>query len=385
MRILFVNTNHGFVGGVERYLHRTAQLLVAMGWTVYGLFEKDAGYSEEFDQPFHSIYYDTPARRREILSLLRDVGVEVVFVHKIEDPDLMQQLNRGFKTISMVHDHDYYCLRKHKYFPYKRKNCYLPFNPVYCSICCGLVVRNRGAKVPFSFVPLSKKRALLEQMKKVKLSLVLSEYMRDNLLLNGWEETKIEKLYPIQVAKIPPERVSHYPAHLLYVGQLIRGKGVDLLLRAVKWVKEPFILQIVGTGNDEEFLQKLSKRYKLQDKVEFIGWTSNVEQYYKEADILIVPSRWQEPFGLIGLEAFAYRVPAIGFDIGGISEWLQDGVNGYLVPPEDIKMMAEKIDYLIQHKELRESMGQNGYEYVKKNFTEVRYWTSFRTYIAQLR
>ncbi|MBN2830473.1 MAG: hypothetical protein JXR56_09160, partial [Candidatus Cloacimonetes bacterium] len=127
-KILFVNTNCGFVGGVERYLFIVADLLKRDGWKVYGFFEKKSGNQEGFEKPFEKVYLNEKRKRNDILTILRDTGCKLAFIHKVTDSDLLQILRKNFKTISFIHDHDYYCLRKHKYFIYKRKNCRLPFN-----------------------------------------------------------------------------------------------------------------------------------------------------------------------------------------------------------------------------------------------------------------
>ena len=69
-------------------------------------------------------------------------------------------------------------------------------------------------------------------------------------------------------------------------------------------------------------------------EAEFPGWVADADRarLFQSASAVAVPSVWPEPFGLVGLEAGAFGVPALAFDVGGISEWLEDGVNGWLAP-----------------------------------------------------
>jgi glycosyltransferase involved in cell wall biosynthesis len=102
-----------------------------------------------------------------------------------------------------------------------------------------------------------------------------------------------------------------------------------------------------------------------------------VSPYYAKADLVIVPSRWQEPFGLIGVEAFAHGKPVIGFDVGGISEWLHDGENGFLIPACDVNRLAERIEYLIGNPLEMMRLGENGYRLVAELFTKERFLDGF--------
>ena len=84
-----------------------------------------------------------------------------------------------------------------------------------------------------------------------------------------------------------------------------------------------------------------------QLRVEFAGWLDRdeVDRRMAAADLLVLPSVWPEPFGLVGLEAGHRRLPVAAFDVGGISEWLRPGVNGHLAPgdPPTAQGLAEAI------------------------------------------
>ena len=71
-------------------------------------------------------------------------------------------------------------------------------------------------------------------------------------------------------------------------------------------------------------------------RVEFAGWLSSKEKsaLLTNSDLLVVPSLWPEPFGMVGLEACKHGVPVVAFDSGGVREWLQDGINGFLAPAD---------------------------------------------------
>src|SRR5665648_1288137 len=93
---------------------------------------------------------------------------------------------------------------------------------------------------------------------------------------------------------------------------------------------------------------------------------SEVEKYYKKANIVIVTSVWPEPFGLIGSEAMSVGRPVIGTKVGGIPEWLEDGETGYLVEPGDPKQIAENVIKLLSDRKLMEKIGRNAMEKAKR-------------------
>ena len=93
---------------------------------------------------------------------------------------------------------------------------------------------------------------------------------------------------------------------------------------------------------------------------------SDLSRYYNEAAAVVVPSIYPEPFGLIGIEAMYFGKPVVAFDVGGISEWLKDGENGFLVKFPDKKQFAERIKLLLEDSSLAEKFGRNGKEMVKR-------------------
>jgi glycosyltransferase involved in cell wall biosynthesis len=104
-------------------------------------------------------------------------------------------------------------------------------------------------------------------------------------------------------------------------------------------------------------------------RIRYIGYRKDVENVYHTADIVVVPSRWQEPLGLINLEAGACRKPVVATRVGGIPEVIEDGMNGYLVESEDVETLAARVTALIADPALRQKMGEEGRARVEQNFT----------------
>lgn len=125
--------------------------------------------------------------------------------------------------------------------------------------------------------------------------------------------------------------------NVLYVGRLVDVKGVDLLIEAVARLKEelPIDLTIVGYGEKRADLEKQVRGLSLTEYVHFEGSQRNVGLYYKSANVFVYPSICKEVFGISIVEAMAYGLPVIANDVGGISEIIDDGKNGYLTNEAD--------------------------------------------------
>jgi glycosyltransferase involved in cell wall biosynthesis len=385
MKALIYHAIYGYVGGIERYIHQVGSLFKKENWTLYGLFERKVDNVGDFGDIFDEVFYGDDDNIESLIRELYALEIEVVFVHKSNNVNLLSALNKNFYTISTIHDHDYYCFRKHKYFPVKRINCPLPMNKIYCSICSLLLKRDRDKALGFSLINAQEKIALTNEVKDADATIVLSKYMMRNLDMNKWNMDTVYRIYPIhEVSEIrSAKKTEGYNANYLFVGQLIRGKGVDILIEACRQLKHDYSLKIVGNGNDYDYLKKLIRMYGLDKKIQLVGWVDDVTKYYSEADLVIVPSRWQEPFGLIGIEAFSRMVPVVGFNIGGISEWLHHKENGYLVKKKDSQGLIEALEYIQENPQVLEKWGKAGYNYVKENYCESCFLTSIKNILKQ--
>jgi len=121
--------------------------------------------------------------------------------------------------------------------------------------------------------------------------------------------------------------------------EVVKGGIVllDALPRVLGALGRPLHVTFVGDGMErQKWEQRAAKLQAFEPrlKIQFEGWLEKLalERIYRESDLLIVPSLWPEPFGLIGPEAGSYGLPAAAFDVGGVADWLTDGVNGYLAP-----------------------------------------------------
>ncbi len=137
---------------------------------------------------------------------------------------------------------------------------------------------------------------------------------------------------------------------IIYVGRLIEGKGVQIILEALKKLPQniEYKFYIVGNGSYKNNLENICEQYCLNQHVEFLGSRDNVEDFIQKSDIFIHVPILEEGFGITIVEAMAGGLICIGSESGGIPEIIDDQINGYLVPKCDSDALAEKLKSVIQ-------------------------------------
>jgi glycosyltransferase involved in cell wall biosynthesis len=151
---------------------------------------------------------------------------------------------------------------------------------------------------------------------------------------------------------------------LIYVGRLVTEKGLWPLLEAFERQHSAAKLKIVGEGPLRSELEARVRERGLQGRVELAGFIPH-ERLRAEligAAAAVVPSIWQEPLGLVVLEALACGLPVIASAVGGIPEMVRDGENGLLVPPGDASLLAAAIDRVVGdaafHRRMRDGVAR---------------------------
>ena len=152
-------------------------------------------------------------------------------------------------------------------------------------------------------------------------------------------------------------------------------KGVHMLMDALAEAGDGADLIILGDGPRKyrDFLERRVARLGLGSRVEFIGGQPHekLAGFYVRSRVVVVPSVWPEPFGIVGIEAMAHGRPVVAFDVGGIRDWLADGETGFLVPRGDVKGLAEGVGKLVRSRDLSAQMGEEGRATVRKRFNRA--------------
>lgn len=151
---------------------------------------------------------------------------------------------------------------------------------------------------------------------------------------------------------------------LLYIGRIDRQKGIDTAVRALAELPAEATLEVWGTGQERyvEEMRVLAERLGLSQRVHFRGWAGPAERLsaYAQADAVVFPARWNEPFGLVPLEAMGVGRPVVSTARGGSREFLREGENALLFEADDASALAEAIRRLAGDEAVRERLVQGG-------------------------
>ena len=341
MKILVYIERAAVRGGIEIFAERHVARLRAEGHEV---FVKEEGRRKK---------EEGRGKREEGRRNIGDDFDEII-VHKCSDVATLEMFPPE-KTIYYIHDHEPICPRTYAYTPLKH-NCSRA-GGVWPCIFCAPLCRNWKPALGRVFA----QRRRITAMAKFKKLVVISEFMKSRLVANGLPAAKIEVEPPVirdgatsgtgrtsgtgEACALLPSPLCLLPSiDLLYAGQLIRGKGVQLLLQAMARMKNRRTLDIVGTGNMEGELKELAAKLGIADRIRFNGFQQNPQDWMRAAKCVVVPSFWQEPYGLVAAEAVALGRPVVAFEIGGLPEACHGKAT--LVPPGDVQALAAALDNL---------------------------------------
>jgi glycosyltransferase involved in cell wall biosynthesis len=169
---------------------------------------------------------------------------------------------------------------------------------------------------------------------------------------HGVSEDRVH-LVPLPMTDSSAEAMPPAPriprGRILFIGRLTAVKGGHHLIQAISRASaklgQRLALTVAGDGPERQRLQELAQRFQVD--TEFTGWVAAERklELLRSTDLLAVPSLWPEPFGLVGLEAACQGVPAVGYAVGGIPDWLIGGQSGELAPgdPPTVQGLADAI------------------------------------------
>ena len=163
------------------------------------------------------------------------------------------------------------------------------------------------------------------------------------------------------------------------IGNIRRWKGQHVAIESLKYIVDKysnirciFIGEISNSEYDAEYydyLKELVVKYNLTKNVIFTGYRKDVFNILSKLDILVHTSILPEPFGRVVLEGMIFKKPVIATNHGGPKESIVDGISGFLVEPESPELLAEKILFLMENKDIARKVGENALKRVEETFS----------------
>ena len=384
MRIALATHSGRVIGGVESYLALLAPALISAGHELALWYDRDGSATRPSIVPESVLHWSPENGFPAAAAGLRGWKPDVVFSHGLGTPESEHALLGIAPGVFFAHAYYGACISgwKSRLSP-RRAPCTRPLG-VGCLF--HYLPRRCGGLNPRTMARLyrreTRRRDLLHEFSAI---VTASNYMREEYMRHGLAAGRVH-VVQLPVADETPNPADGPPLifardgtagrsvtgadidreptrrraaqrgewRLALMARLSELKGSALLLDALRflatWRSRPITLTIIGDGPERGSLEQRARRLRAAHPgvtVQFTGWLDGGERTarLREADLLVVPSVWPEPFGLVGVEAGLLGIPAVAFAVGGIPDWLEAGVNGELAPGErpDAKGLATAI------------------------------------------
>jgi glycosyltransferase involved in cell wall biosynthesis len=398
MKILVTLDNWGLIGGSERYAGQLVHALADRGHKVHVLCGAKATPAMALPKASQLLidpaYSDAQASPRELATLVhsaRSLDADVVLVLSCFQARSFDALFEIGPLVRFVQDHTLFCPSLNKVLA-DGSNCHRPLGSIclerYFSAggCSCFNQANRVKPWIEGVGEFKKKYYEFENAKRTRRTIVASQYMKQELVQAGDspEHVRVVPYFTRSNTVAIPRAVlgklterflaaKEVPMLLCAARLSMPDKGLDLLLNVLARLQVDFRAVIAGDGPARTWLESKAHADGLSQRVLFAGWQSagQMETLYQRSSVVIFPSTWKEPFGLVGLEAMAHGRPVVGFDVGGVSEWLRQEHTGYLHARGDVPGMARSIEHLLSEASLAALFGASAREIAQHEFSEA--------------
>ncbi len=332
-------------GGIATYVRRLGDAQAAAGYEVvyFSRNPEDAKVENTL------VISDD----RELFGQARALSCDILHLHK---PVYHLPENR-VTTVRTMHGNQGSCPTGTRYLVRSAKPCQRHYSVAGCFAQhllerCGSLKLD---KVKRNFGGIKNEMELGKQLH----TFTVSHFLKGWMIRTGFSEERLHVIKsPAPGARFMGESPREGKPRFAFIGRLVPEKGAQWLLKALAEVKADVHVDVAGDGPLRQKLEAFVVRNELQDNVTFHGWVNqeNVANLMKNARAIVFPSIWEEPAGLITLEAAASGRPVIASRAGGIPEYALDDFS-LLVAPNNVSQLAEAIDRLAQNWELANQMG----------------------------
>lgn len=411
-KIVIVNRRYFSSSGPESYLFNITPILEADNFEVIPFSVKRKwNLKTKYEKYFVNSPYgdDTLYYSEAKLNLFRKIKIFCNAIYSFEAKTKMEQLIKNEKpdlvylfgivndiSPSIIHACKKYnipvIVRLSDYYLLCANYSFLKNNE-FCKLC---LTKNhlQGLKnlcVKGEFLPTLTRTLSLMIHNMIKIYdhvdsyICTCSFMKKVMVEGGFPE---EKLHVVNSFVNSNEYKPNYKngEYILYFGRISPEKGIEYILKAKEKMRHTIPLYIVGAPNNTEYMNSL-KNYitdnSLTDVI-FTGFkeSDELKKIIGEAKFVMIPSIWADNSPISAIEAMASGKPIIGSDIGGITDQITKET-GFLVPPKDINLLAEKMDILSENDAMVDKMGRNARLNFEENFSETQHYSKLKKIIEK--
>ncbi|MES1221328.1 MAG: glycosyltransferase family 4 protein [Bacteroidota bacterium] len=211
--------------------------------------------------------------------------------------------------------------------------------------------------------------------KKISAYIAASGFIKNDLIECGIDQKKIYVIHN-GIEIFEDNQKKYMPENKLrigIVGQILERKGHEDIINACQLLKgrTPFEILIFGAGPDSQisYLKKMVEDHGLSENTKWMGFQSEKKAIYDLIDVLVAPTRNEEPFALVALEAMSFRIPVIASRSGGFPESVRDNHTGFIVAKRSPDEIAEKLIWFYNNPDQLKVFGNNGRESAVNSFS----------------
>jgi len=377
MRIVFLSPSLGDAYGQEKILEREVSFLRDTGHSVYLVGDEIIGTPPPCDEmitipgisSLHSLSAPLHFLKIEktLLDRLKKIAPDIVHLIDQFDARLMRSLAKRFPTVLTAHTVAPTCPSSQRFFPKGGGVCEKKSG-------WGCIKHSQSSGCLSHFkTPFHQTHALIEyKLKRKSLSFfsgigAISPYLEKILLKDGFHKNRVFPLYNF-IEKNPRPNADRKvsPPLLLVVARLVPLKGIDTLLQNLQSLKQrDWNCWIYGDGPQKSYLQDLTIRLGLQDRVQFKGKcpSQEIKDSLQKTSLFIQPNRGPEGFGLAVAEAISQGVPVLAYDVPALNDLIKNGVNGILVPLHLELGLAPAIEKMLTEPEYLKSISESSRQF----------------------
>jgi glycosyltransferase involved in cell wall biosynthesis len=358
-------------GGVSAHVKASAEALAGRGLRVEVLVA--ARVETDAPPPGVTIWespelFNSRASMSERLGEAVSSGPALIHLHQVDDPEIVSTMRASAPVV--ISAHGYTACTSGVYYFNPGHECTRGHGP---GCVPNLLARGCAHTDYPKTLPRKYRNATrgLAALRRADLAVSYSHAVDRHLAANRITRRTVVPYFPTMTAK--PGSGHAHRRRVVFAGRIARPKGVGVLIEAARDVDAEFV--ICGDGMQLPAMRELAERLGVAQRVCFKGWldADQLAEELANASVVVVPSLWPEPFGLVGIEALAAGRPAVASSTGGIGEWLEHGVSGLCVAPGDAPALALALTELLADPDRQSEMGIAGREAVAARFSPARH------------